>query len=49
VTLGDVPLARLSTEEIAKQPEGWAVLDEGFVTVKVPDRFEPVRITIEGG
>jgi alpha-glucosidase len=49
VTLGHTPLARLSTEEFAKQPQGWALLDEGFVTVKLPDRFAPVRITIEGG
>ncbi|HSL21934.1 MAG TPA: glycoside hydrolase family 31 protein [Vicinamibacterales bacterium] len=41
------PLPRLAPEALEQQPTGWTVTDEGFVRVKLPDRFEAVSVTIE--
>jgi alpha-glucosidase len=41
-------LARRTTRELDSEPDGWTLSDEGFVIVKQPDRFEAMKITIEG-
>jgi alpha-glucosidase len=46
VLLGTEPLLRVSPGELAVQPRGFSVA-EGAVTVKLPDRFEAVRVTLE--
>jgi alpha-glucosidase len=46
VLLGTEPLLRQSPGELAAAPRGFAVA-EGTVTVKMPDRFEAVRVTLE--
>jgi hypothetical protein len=49
VLIGGDPLARVTPDELRRQPRGWTQdADGAFVTVKLPDRFEAVRITIEG-
>ena len=42
VTVNGAPLARLD----AGRPQGWSVAD-GFVIVRMPDRFEAMRVRIE--
>jgi alpha-glucosidase len=46
VLLGTEPLPRLSPGDLAVQPRGFSVA-EGAVTVKLPDPFEAVRVTLE--
>ncbi len=46
VLVGTEPLLRLSPGELAAAPRGFAVA-EGAVTVKMPDRFEAVKVTLE--
>jgi alpha-glucosidase len=46
VLLGTEPLLRRSPSELAVEPRGFSVT-EGAVTVKLPDRFEAVRVTLE--
>lgn len=47
VTSGSATLTRYSPEELAKQPAGWTVANEGLVVVKQRDTFQPMRVTIE--
>jgi alpha-glucosidase len=47
VLLGSQALPALGEADLAKQASGWARTADGFVIVKLPDRFEAFRISIE--
>ena len=47
VTTGTTALTRSTPEELTKQASGWTVSETGFVVIKQPDRFEPLRIAIQ--
>jgi hypothetical protein len=46
VSAAGTALDRVSSAELDKRPAGWTVTDEGFVVVKVADRFDGLTITI---
>lgn len=43
---GTETLARFSSSDLAKSPRGWSY-ENGLLTIKEKDRFEPVRFTIQ--
>jgi hypothetical protein len=47
VLLGAEALPRVEAERLEAAPRGWAVQD-GVTVVRLPDRFEAFRVTIEG-
>ncbi len=42
-----VTLARRTPEDLERQPDGWAFVDEGIVRVKLPDSFAAMTLVIE--
>jgi alpha-glucosidase len=48
VTSGGTMLTRYKPEEFAGQATGWTIAEPGVVLVKQPDRFEALRVVIEG-
>jgi alpha-glucosidase len=49
VLIGGSAISRVTPDELRRQPQGWTQDADGiFVTIKLPDRFEAVRVTIEG-
>jgi alpha-glucosidase len=47
VLLGAEPLPELAESELAKQPRGFARGADGFVVVKLADRFDAFQVTLE--
>jgi alpha-glucosidase len=47
VAAGGTALDRVTAAELDKRPTGWTMTDEGFVVVKVADRFDGLTITIQ--
>jgi alpha-glucosidase len=49
ILIDGAALGRATPEALERQPQGWTHdADGGFVTIRLPDRFEAVRVTIEG-
>jgi alpha-glucosidase len=40
-------LERMSHGDLEKKPEGWTLSEDGFVIVKIPDRFDGLAVVIE--
>ena len=47
VLLGQEALPALTEAQLAAQPTGWARTTDGFVTVKLKDRYESFRVSLE--
>jgi alpha-glucosidase len=47
VSAGGTALERVTSADLDKRQAGWTTTDEGFVVVKVADRFEGLTITIQ--
>jgi len=47
VSAGGTALERVTAAELEKRPAGWTATDEGFIIVKVADRFDGLTITIQ--
>ena len=47
VSAGGAALDRVTPAELDKRASGWTATDEGFVIVKVADRFDGLTITIQ--
>ena len=47
VLLGRETLPALTEESIARQPSGWMRAPDGFVVVKLADRFDAFQLTLE--
>ena len=47
VSAGGTALERVTSADLDKRQAGWTTTDEGFVVVKVADRFDGLTITIQ--
>ena len=47
VLLGREPLPALTEARLSAEPTGWARTADGFVTVKLKDRYDSFRISLE--
>ena len=47
MSAGGTALERVTAAELEKRPAGWTATDEGFIIVKVADRFDGLTITIQ--
>jgi hypothetical protein len=47
VLVGQGVLPALTEEQLRAQPSGWARTADGFVTVKLKDRYDAFRVSVE--